>query len=244
MGKKKERKFQVVFHISQLSSIPSVNGSLRASLQLGKRKLGITHRRDISNFKVNWDQTFEFKCVIQANIQELLQPCLCQVKIYKETRFGSYKIGFVKVDLAEFAGQGEVERRYILSGDESHKRRRDNSILQIKATLFLVSGDPLFKVPEIVDNKSITGPTYGLQKNVPASLDYSRGAEADTQSSNNNIPRAPVTRLFIASTRINPKTVIDDIITEQLQMCSVGGTQPTPMQNHTMRYSELNIKSI
>ncbi|KNC78781.1 hypothetical protein SARC_08796 [Sphaeroforma arctica JP610] len=241
MGKKKERKFLVEFHIFQLSSIPSRNGSLRASLQLGKRKIGITHRREISSFKVEWDQTFDFKCGIPADDEERLLPCICGIKIYKETRFGNDKLGVVKVDLSEFAGRDGMERRYILSGDESHKRRKDNSILQIKVSLTLVSGDPIFKTPQLADETTATGPAQTKK----TTLEYALGFDPDAQLLGQEIvPRAAVTRPHISSTRVNPKAVVEDLFSEQLQANNLSETKRAITQSHNMRFSELNMNSI
>ena len=54
------------------------------------------------------------------------------------------KLGFADVNLAEFAGQGNVQRRYLLEGYDS-KRRQDNSILKVNVHMTLLSGDPCFK---------------------------------------------------------------------------------------------------
>lgn len=49
----------------------------------------------------------------------------------KETRLGSDDIGCVRINLAEYAGAGEMRRKYILEGADSHRRRLDNSILEV-----------------------------------------------------------------------------------------------------------------
>ena len=55
------------------------------------------------------------------------------------------QLGFVRVNLAEFAGAGVVQRKYLLESYNEHKHKPDNSILRIKVMLKQTSGDVLFK---------------------------------------------------------------------------------------------------
>ncbi|GBP77414.1 Protein FAM102B [Eumeta japonica] len=57
------------------------------------------------------------------------------------------KLGFCDVNLAELAGAGEATRRCLLEGYDQH-RRQDNSMLRLRIKMSMISGDPLFKVPE------------------------------------------------------------------------------------------------
>lgn len=57
------------------------------------------------------------------------------------------KLGFVDLDLAEFAGAGLTSKRYLLEGYNNKSHRQDNSTLSIKIEMSLVIGDPLFKRP-------------------------------------------------------------------------------------------------
>jgi hypothetical protein len=40
-------------------------------------------------------------------------------------------LGFVDINLAEFAGPGTMKRRYILEGYDDKTSRQDNSILEV-----------------------------------------------------------------------------------------------------------------
>lgn len=59
----------------------------------------------------------------------------------------SLKLGFIDVDLAEFAGAGLTCRRSLLEGYNNKHHRQDNSTLKFSINVSLVHGDPLFKRP-------------------------------------------------------------------------------------------------
>lgn len=58
------------------------------------------------------------------------------------------KLGFVDVNLSEYAGSGVdgITRSYILEGYTSGHQRQDNSRLRINVSMMLLSADPCFKV--------------------------------------------------------------------------------------------------
>ena len=73
-------------------------------------------------------------------------PLLGPLGILKEEKGGKNfrKIGFVDVDLAEYAGAGPSTQRYILQAyDLNH--RLDNSLLQITLNITLREGDLVFQ---------------------------------------------------------------------------------------------------
>lgn len=55
------------------------------------------------------------------------------------------QLGYVRINLAEFAGAGVVQRKYLLESYNEHKHKPDNSILRVKIMLKQTSGDVLFK---------------------------------------------------------------------------------------------------
>ena len=59
----------------------------------------------------------------------------------------SLKLGFIDLDLAEFAGAGLTCRRSLLEGYNNKHHRQDNSTLKFSIEMSLISGDPLFKRP-------------------------------------------------------------------------------------------------
>lgn len=56
-----------------------------------------------------------------------------------------HQLGYVQINLAEFAGAGIVQRKYLLESYNEHKHKPDNSILRVKVILRQTSGDVLFK---------------------------------------------------------------------------------------------------
>lgn len=59
----------------------------------------------------------------------------------------SLKLGFIDLDLAEFAGAGLTCKRSLLQGYNNKHHRQDNSTLKFSIEMSLISGDPLFKRP-------------------------------------------------------------------------------------------------
>lgn len=71
----------------------------------------------------------------------------------------SLKLGYVDLNLSEFAGSGIQSRKLLLNGYDT-KHRQDNSTLEIAIDMTLVSGDPIYKVyVEISHIKLLIRPT-------------------------------------------------------------------------------------
>uniref|UniRef100_A0A2A4K219 C2 NT-type domain-containing protein n=1 Tax=Heliothis virescens TaxID=7102 RepID=A0A2A4K219_HELVI len=105
---------------------------------------------EVRNHAVRWNAQFSFVCKMCANASTgVLEPALMRVSVRKECKGGrSYqKLGFCDVNLAELAGAGETTRRCLLEGYDP-RRRQDNSVLRVRIKMNMISGDPLFKVPE------------------------------------------------------------------------------------------------
>lgn len=102
----------------------------------------------MKNHIVKWDQKFEILCKMSANASTgVLDPCTLRISIRKEIKGGrSYqKLGFIDLNLAEFAGAGSTSRRCLLEGYDT-RHRQDNSMLRVTINLHMLSGDILFKV--------------------------------------------------------------------------------------------------
>ncbi|CAH1786845.1 unnamed protein product [Owenia fusiformis] len=158
MMRKKRYKFQVNFCVDELSSVPYVNGIIFVKVRLldGGSFTELSTREELSNHCVKWRSKFSFVCKMNAPQNTgVLESCYCRVSVRKELKGGkSYqKLGFVDVNLSEFAGAGVTSRRCLLEGYDS-KHRQDNSILTVSINMTLLSGDPLFKVPENKQRKS------------------------------------------------------------------------------------------
>ena len=55
------------------------------------------------------------------------------------------QLGYVKINLAEYAGAGDMQRKYLLESYNERLHKPDNSILKVKICLRQTSGDVLFK---------------------------------------------------------------------------------------------------
>ncbi|CAH2001194.1 unnamed protein product [Acanthoscelides obtectus] len=78
----------------------------------------------------------------------VMERCLLRVSVRKESKGGRSftKLGFVDLNLAEYAGAGVVRKKALLEGYDA-RRRQDNSMLKFRIELSMVSGDILFKAP-------------------------------------------------------------------------------------------------
>ncbi|XP_077986414.1 early estrogen-induced gene 1 protein-like [Glandiceps talaboti] len=151
--KKKKFKFNCSFSLEELSSVPFVNGVLFSKVRLldGGNFTESSTREEVSNHCVKWMTKFYFPCKLNANVSTgILDPCICRVSVRKEVKGGkSYvKLGYVDVNLAEYAGATNKSRRYLLEGYDS-KHRQDNSILKVTIGMALACGDPCFKAPDV-----------------------------------------------------------------------------------------------
>ncbi|KAK3796994.1 hypothetical protein RRG08_055050 [Elysia crispata] len=164
MSKKKKFKFQVQLSLEELASVPFVSGVLFAKVRLndGGSFTDISPRVEIYNNQVKWHSNFEFPCKMTASMANgVLDPCFVRISVRKELKGGrsQQKLGYVDLNLAQFAGGGRQSKRYLLEAYDT-KNRQDNSNIKIGVELSLISGDPVFKVPSnhsVAHNQSTTG---------------------------------------------------------------------------------------
>ena len=148
---KRKFKFKVVICIEELNAVPFVTEVLFCKIRLrnGGSYSASTQPLNVSSHSVHWHQRFEFDCKISCDTNSgTLNPCIARLSVRKEVRGGksSSKIGFVDINLAEFAGSSQRKKHCLLGGYKD-KIRLDNSILKIMISMQLMSGDPLFKIP-------------------------------------------------------------------------------------------------
>eukprot|EP01085_Mycamoeba_gemmipara_P001310 Mycagemm_TRINITY_DN10305_c3_g3::TRINITY_DN10305_c3_g3_i3::g.1310::m.1310 type:complete len:143 gc:universal TRINITY_DN10305_c3_g3_i3:530-102(-) len=76
-------------------------------------------------------------------LTSVLEPCTMRIKVREEMKGGKdyVPLGFVEINLSEFAGARETSRRFLL------QHSRINATLNITVHTDLVSGPPVFKVP-------------------------------------------------------------------------------------------------
>ncbi|XP_052229722.1 protein FAM102A-like isoform X2 [Dreissena polymorpha] len=149
MYRKKKYKFHVTFELEELSSVPFVSGILFVKLRTleGGHFSDVSERKEVLNHCVKWDSKYVFECKMTGSANTgILDPCIFRASVRRELKGGkSYqKLGFADINLAEFAGSGSQQRKFLLEGYDS-KNRQDNSTLKVTLTVALKSGDPVFK---------------------------------------------------------------------------------------------------
>jgi len=126
----------------------------------------------VQDHAVKWDARFEFECKMNANASNgVLNSCLLRISVRKEAQGGrsSVKLGFVDLDLAEFAGAGLTNKRCLLEAYSNTHHRSDNSTLKVSIEMTLLHGDPLFKRPSRASSSFYAPlPTQGTSATVPS----------------------------------------------------------------------------
>lgn len=147
MGKKKYL-FQVQLDLVELTNVALRNEYIFVKVRQknGGKLTYLSPKSEVKDHKVIWNEKISFQCKTQANASTgILSECYLRFSIRKETRLGgTSKLGFVDVNLSEYAGCGKQSVKYLLEGYSS-LTRLDNSILKFFIDMQLISGDPLFK---------------------------------------------------------------------------------------------------
>ncbi|XP_051899939.1 protein FAM102A-like isoform X2 [Pristis pectinata] len=157
LTKRKKFKFLVRLTVVNLSAVPFVNGILFCKIRLlqGGGFSELTTRfpcpgEEVQENCVQWQKESCFTCKMNASpVTGVLDPSICRVSVRKELKGGKsfVKLGFVDLNLAEFAGAGSTARCCLLEGYDTKNTRQDNSILKVSISMQLLSGDPCFKTP-------------------------------------------------------------------------------------------------
>uniref|UniRef100_A0AC35TTU3 C2 NT-type domain-containing protein n=1 Tax=Rhabditophanes sp. KR3021 TaxID=114890 RepID=A0AC35TTU3_9BILA len=146
-------KFTATIQVQELADTSLLSGSLFARLKLnenGKIREETEHK-EVMNHKVEWAKSFEFPLKISTDpATGILDKCIMKVSVQRETKGGknARKLGFVDINLSEFAGSGSegLLKSYLLDG-YGGDHRQDNSRIYVKVTMTHHSADPIFKVP-------------------------------------------------------------------------------------------------
>jgi len=151
MMKKKRYKFQVDLCLDELTEVSYSKAILFAKIRQldGGSFTDVSRRMEVQNHCVKYSARFSFPCKMNANANSgILETCKCRISIRMEERGGRHfrKLGFVDVNLAEYAGAGPSTQRYILQPYESN-HRLDNSIVQLTVNITLREGDTIFQRP-------------------------------------------------------------------------------------------------
>lgn len=107
----------------------------------------IFFRQEVRDHKVHWGTSFAFPCKMMANASTgVMDRCILRISVRKESKGGRSfnKLGFVDINLAEYAGAGLTHKKALLEGYDT-RHRQDNSMLKFRIELNMISGDILFK---------------------------------------------------------------------------------------------------
>ena len=112
------------------------------------------------------------------------------------------KLGFVDLDLAEYAGAGLTSsKRFLLEPYSNTHQRSDNSTLKLSLEMSLLHGDPLFKRP-----------SYPLSSRSQFYNDNVSTAVHTPQGSND----AEDERAKFESTRVDPEEVVKELVNKYI----------------------------
>lgn len=209
MARKKYR-FQVHIEIVELLNVALKNEYIFIKIRQKKGKFNyLTSKEEVQDHKVVWREKFSFECKTTAPASTgVLDGCYLRFSIRKETRHGLQKLGYVDINLSEFAGCGKQNCKYLLEGYTS-STRLDNSILKFFIDMQLISGDPLFK-RHTISNEDITN------EQMMANQTYHRPCQ-------DGIRNSLTLNTYTDSTRVNNDVAINEIIEQNLRFAS---TQP------------------
>jgi hypothetical protein len=205
MMRRKRYKFQVDLTINELTEVTFGKAILFAKIRQldGGGFSDFSKRVEVSNHAVKYQETFTFPCKMHANASTgVLESCKCRISIRKEEKGGKNfrKIGFVDVDMAEYAGAGPSTQRYILQAYEQ-THRLDNSMLNMTVNITLKEGDPYFQrlltrqqpiqLPGEEDLTVVVADTLAVNSRAKLSLSDVMGAEENTHSRNSSSTSHP-----------------------------------------------------
>uniref|UniRef100_H2Y4W9 C2 NT-type domain-containing protein n=2 Tax=Ciona savignyi TaxID=51511 RepID=H2Y4W9_CIOSA len=167
---KKRFKFQVSLLVDELNLVPFVTEVLYCKVRLrsGGTYVDTTAREKVKDHCVSWRSKFQYSCKMVADPSTgMLDPCMVRISVRKELRGGrsAAKVGFVDLNLAEFAGSQHASRHCLLEGYDD-KNRLDNSILKVVVGMHLTSGDPCFKTPTARDTNRLNIPDVQAESEV------------------------------------------------------------------------------
>ncbi|KAK9727938.1 N-terminal C2 in EEIG1 and EHBP1 protein [Popillia japonica] len=117
----------------------------------------------------------------------VLERCVLRISVRKECKGGRSftKLGFVDLNLAEYAGAGVTCKKALLEGYDS-RHRQDNSMLKFSIEMNMLSGDILFKVPS-PSHKQVGSEENNTDSRGPD--DYSGGSIASGSSGFGSLPK-------------------------------------------------------
>ena len=142
--------------------------------------------------------------------------CVYMLCEHSVTCLCALQLGYVSINLAEFAGAGVVQRKYLLESYNEHKHKPDNSILRVKVALRQTSGDVLFKACVSPHSTPVTFVLSLCRPRPPvweiSEPEQDEGIQADLHSSR---------RVSLSNTRVSTASTHSGVSTGQ-QLCGTG----------------------
>ncbi|RKP36042.1 EEIG1/EHBP1 N-terminal domain-containing protein, partial [Dimargaris cristalligena] len=144
VAKSRKVTFKVHIELLELINIPLVSGIFYAKWKLknGVSASGCTSRAPISEHRVEWDHIISKQMELVVGKDGVLSPCELHLAIKQVMNQEKPRnLGVLVLNLAEYAKEGEVTRRYLLQESKS------NSTLKITIRMDQIEGDVPFKTP-------------------------------------------------------------------------------------------------
>lgn len=246
MGKKKYL-FQVYLEIVELSNVALRNEFIFVKVRQknGGKFRHISPKSEVREHRVAWNEKVSFQCKTQANASTgILNECYLRFSVRKETRLGvTRKLGFVDVNLSEFAGCGRQSGKYLLEAYNA-LTRLDNSILKFFIDMQLISGDPLFKRHTSSNQEAYANSQQQLSL---SSQQYPYTTTLATNLSNQHFVSDSVRHSLTMktplmdenkltdSTRVNNDVAINEIIEQNLRYASSAPTAHKGLTLHDLQ---------
>lgn len=235
---KKKYVFQVYLELVELSNVALRNEFIFVKVRQknGGRFNYLSAKSEVREHKVVWNEKVNFQFRIQASSSTgLLDKSYFRFSVRKETRLGgTHKLGFVDVNLSEFAGCGRQSGKYLLEGYNS-LTRLDNSIIKFSIDMQLIFGDPLFKRHIDTNEETLMDPqllSSMSSHNYPHSLAITPTLTTTANLNNHQFVtdtirhsltlKTPFTdeNKLTDSTRVNNDLAVDEIIEQNLRDAS------------------------
>ena len=214
------------------------------------------NREEVKDHCVKWGRTFEFDCKMNANASNgVLNSCMLRISVRKvcsqqqrmfpstinitcflhqqESSGGrsSLKLGFVDIDLAEFAGAGLTRKRYLLEAYSNTHHRSDNSTLKLNILMSLLHGDPLFKRPSRA-NSSFYAPLPLTLASSSSGAQVASASSSDPTTPNDPalppLPVIPVGPSSLSSSSTKD-SMTDGVVLEDGKVDWEAGSLPVPL---------------
>ncbi|KAJ1661138.1 hypothetical protein IWQ61_000008 [Dispira simplex] len=141
--------FDVTITLHNLVNVPLVSGTFFAKWRIknGTTSSGYTRRAPISDHRVDLGYQISKKLDLVIGKDGVLSNCELYLQVKQETNQDSPRtLGVLTLNLAEYAQEGEVTRRYLLQESKS------NSTFKITVHMKQTGGDTKYTTPTLKKN--------------------------------------------------------------------------------------------